>query len=217
MCICVSKGGFWCRCVRQTGGADGLRDSLCSLFAYIWQPSVLIGLRDVSIRLDATLFCLRTAALYQHCAHVHWLYATHQLMPPSEWKLTEMLWFGGTKTSAKHMGSKLKSNCIFRRCLRQLVIPDKLCFSSWENTGHKKVKKSGISYLKTHLSIIIKKNNSCRNNENIPSIYKNVYYKKLRAFSNTVYYGAHAMSAVTLKHTHTHTIALHLPVGKKNP
>lgn len=157
MCICVSKGGFWCRCVRQTGGADGLRDSLCSLFAYIWQPSVLIGLRDVSIRLDATLFCLRTAALYQHCAHVHWLYAAHQLMPPSEWKLTEMLWFGGTKTSAKHMGSKLKSNCVFRRCLRQLVIPDKLCFSSWENTGHKKVKKSGISYLKTHLSIIIKK------------------------------------------------------------
>lgn len=113
------------------------------------------------------------------------------------------------------MGSKLKSNCIFRRCLRQLVIPDKLCFSSWKNTGHKKVKKSGISYLKTHLSIIIIKNNSCRNNENIPSIYKNVYYKKLRAFSNTVYYGAHAMSAVTLKHTHTHTIALHSPVGKK--
>lgn len=88
---------------------------------------MLIGLRDVSIRLNATLFCLRTAALYQHCARVRRLPATRQLMPSSEIGRDALIWWD-TSAAGNHMGSERGSNCIFRVCLEQLVAPDKWRF-----------------------------------------------------------------------------------------
>ena len=85
---------------------------------------MLIGLCDVSIRLHATLFCLRTAALYQHCAHVRRLYATHQLMPSSEWRQAAMCRFGGIQVQQEAIWTP-HMNCILRICLEQLVAPDK--------------------------------------------------------------------------------------------
>lgn len=84
VCVCVwmlkgdSGGAVWGRQVVLMG----LRDSLCSLFAYIWQPSVLIGLGDVSIRRGATAvlpedrgvaptLCSRPSAFMQRASWCH--------------------------------------------------------------------------------------------------------------------------------------------------
>lgn len=132
----------------------GLRDSLCSLFAYIWQPSVLIGLRDVSIRLNATLFSPEDCGV----APTLWSCPSALCNTPADAWSSE-LWYGkkrkkdapiygGCKCSRKPYGlRKLGSTCIFSICLEQLVVAGR----STQETA-----MTGIKFWKSTQSVALK-------------------------------------------------------------